>query len=48
MVLDNAQDRLEIGYGRNRIPKLKAHFEAARNRLISIQNGDSILGLSSQ
>jgi len=46
MLLDNAQDRLEIGYGRNRIPKLKAHFEAARERLKSIQaEGNNLSGV---
>ncbi|MEM1081804.1 MAG: hypothetical protein AAGH65_09515, partial [Pseudomonadota bacterium] len=48
MVLDNAQDRLEIGYGRNRIPALKAHFEAARVRLETMQGTQPRTAVSSE
>ncbi|MEN1727907.1 MAG: CehA/McbA family metallohydrolase [Pseudomonadota bacterium] len=36
MLLDNAQQRLRDGYGDADIPRLEAHFEAARNELESM------------
>lgn len=38
MILKVSQNRLEDGYGDSEIPKLLAHFEAARKKLESIAN----------
>ncbi|WP_298536079.1 CehA/McbA family metallohydrolase [uncultured Algibacter sp.] len=38
MLLEVSKDRLEKGYGESAIPKLKAHFEKAKQKLLKISN----------
>ena len=36
MLLEVSKDRLEKGYGPHPIPKLKAHFDKAKEKLLEI------------